>query len=142
MSSYVNTNNTHNSGFPFSSKVGPVAGCGASGSVDSLQQKGLYNVINGGKKHSKKTNKNRSMRIRRKSHKKKRKSHGKRKSRQRGGQYLSNVANSHIYSTGAPPLLSPKSSALANPPPFKPSNDCLNTWKHLGDRPPYNKVYQ
>ena len=20
-------------------------------------------------------------------------------------------------------------------------NDCLNTWKHLGDTPPYNEVY-
>ena len=63
--------------------------------------------------------------------------------RQRGGysQYMSNVANAHNYSTGAPPALAVGSSALANPPPYTPSNDCLNTWKHLGDSAPYNVVY-
>jgi len=63
--------------------------------------------------------------------------------KQRGGysQYMSNVANAHNYSTGAPPALTAGSSALANPPPYTPSNDCLNTWKHLGDTPPYNQVY-
>jgi len=63
--------------------------------------------------------------------------------RQRGGysQYMSNVANAHNYSTGAPPALSAGSSALASPPPYTPSNDCLNTWKHLGDSAPYNQVY-
>ena len=64
--------------------------------------------------------------------------------RQRGGysQYMSNVANAHNYSTGAPPALAAGSSALANPPPYTPSNDCLNTWKHLGDSAPYNVVYK
>ena len=57
------------------------------------------------------------------------------------GQYMSNIANSHIYSTGAPPSLNPNESMLASPPPFTPKNDCLNTWKHLGDTPPYNTVY-
>ena len=63
--------------------------------------------------------------------------------RQRGGysQYMSNVANAHNYSTGAPPTLTAGSSALANPSPYTPSNDCLNTWKHLGDTAPYNQVY-
>lgn len=63
--------------------------------------------------------------------------------KQKGGysQYMSNVANSHNYSTGAPPSLSYTESALATPPPFTPKNDCLNTWKHLGDTPPYNEVY-
>jgi hypothetical protein len=63
--------------------------------------------------------------------------------RQRGGysQYMSNVANAHNYSTGAPPALTAGSSALASPPPYTPSNDCLNTWKHLGDSAPYNQVY-
>lgn len=63
--------------------------------------------------------------------------------RQRGGysQYMSNVANAHNYSTGAPPVLTAGSSALANPSPHTPSNDCLNTWKHLGDSAPYNQVY-
>ena len=54
---------------------------------------------------------------------------------------MSNVANAHNYSTGAPPALSAGSSALASPPPYTPSNDCLNTWKHLGDSAPYNQVY-
>ena len=62
--------------------------------------------------------------------------------RQRGGysQYMSNVANTPSYSTGAPPSLSASESALASPPPFTPKNDCLNSWKHLGDTPPYNKI--
>lgn len=64
--------------------------------------------------------------------------------RQRGGytQYMSNVANTPSYSTGAPPSLSASESALASPPPFMPKNDCLNSWKHLGDTPPYNKIIQ
>ena len=63
--------------------------------------------------------------------------------RQKGGsgQYMSNIANSHIYSTGAPPSLTPNESMLASPPPFTPKNDCMNSWKHLGDTPPYNEVY-
>jgi len=62
--------------------------------------------------------------------------------RQRGGysQYMSNVANTPSYSTGAPPSLSANESALASPPPFTPKNECLNSWKHLGDTPPYNKI--
>jgi hypothetical protein len=68
---------------------------------------------------------------------------GKKSRRQRGGsgQYMSNIANSHIYSTGAPPSLGPNESMLASPPPFTPKNDCMNSWKHLGDTPPYNEVY-
>jgi hypothetical protein len=67
-----------------------------------------------------------------------------RKQRQRGGysQYMSNVAHAHNYSTGAPPALTASESALANPTPYTPSNDCLNTWKHLGDSAPYNIVYK
>ena len=76
----------------------------------------------------------------------KRKGTKKRKSmkKQRGGysQYMSNVAYAHNYSTGAPPTLSANQSALANPIPFTPKNDCLNTWKHLGDTAPYNIVYK
>jgi hypothetical protein len=59
---------------------------------------------------------------------------------QRGGysQYMSNVASTPSYSTGAPVVLRSTESALANPAPFTPKNDCLNTWKHVGDLPPYN----
>ena len=95
--------------------------------------------------------KTRKRKLRRKKRTKSRfkKKRGKRTMRKRGGkkqrggynQYMSNVANAHNYSTGAPPALTAGSSALANPPPYTSSNDCLNTWKHLGDIPPYNKVY-
>jgi len=99
----------------------------------------------GGKRKGKKGSKRKS----KKSGKKGGKKRGKRTMRKRGGkkqrggysQYMSNVANAHNYSTGAPPALTAGSSALANPPPYTSSNDCLNTWKHLGDIPPYNKVY-
>lgn len=72
----------------------------------------------------------------------KRKSHRKKARKQKGGysQYMTNVANAHNYSTGAPPMLGASSSALANPVPYVPHNDCLDTWKHLGDTPPYNKI--
>ena len=96
----------------------------------------------GGKRKSRKSRKSKKSKKSRKS--KKSKKSKKVKRRQRGGysQYMSNVANSHIYSTGAPPSLSASQSALASPPPYTPKNDCLNTWKHLGDTPPYNKVYK
>lgn len=243
----VNEPNAHFSNPGFSSKVGAVAGYGASGSVPSLQQKGLYKVVKtGGKKmrkyrrtrkhkggsgygfskeqglastsgvnssgsvhlasvssysnagtksdtnmdaskqHGGRKRKAKTVTKHKKfkkhymwntkgkrylaktykqhirgarlghTHSKPKKSkkhgnskkHGKskklqRKHKQRGGysQYMSNVANSHIYSAGAPPSLSSNESALANPVPFTPKNDCMNTWKHLGDMPPYNKVY-
>lgn len=68
---------------------------------------------------------------------------GKKSRRQKGGsgQYMNNIAYSHNFSRGAPPSLNPNESMLASPPPFTPKNDCLNTWKHLGDTPPYNTVY-
>ena len=61
---------------------------------------------------------------------------------QKGGysQYMSNIANTPGYSTGAPPALSANNSALASPPPITPTNNCMNTWKHLGDVPPYNEI--
>jgi hypothetical protein len=61
-------------------------------------------------------------------------------SKQKGGysQYMSNVANAHNYSLGG--NLTSSNSALASPPPYTPSNDCLNTWKHLGDSEPYNQI--
>jgi len=61
--------------------------------------------------------------------------------KQHGGysQYMSNVASTPSYSSGAPPSLSSNESALANPVPITPKNDCMSSWKHLGDAPPYNK---
>ena len=99
------------------------------------------------KKSTSKKSVNKKKTMRKKSHKKvsKKSSKKTRKTRkkQKGGyhQYLSNIANSHIYSTGAPPNLDSNQSALANPPPYTPKNNCLNTWKHLGDNAPYNEVY-
>lgn len=54
--------------------------------------------------------------------------------KQRGGysQYMNNVAYSHIYETGAPPSLSSSDSALANPVPFTPKNNCSDNYKHSG----------
>tara|TARA_B110000285_G_scaffold82282_2_gene94744 strand:+ start:133 stop:828 length:696 start_codon:yes stop_codon:yes gene_type:complete len=220
----VNSQNAHFSNPGFSSKVGAVTGCGGSGSELALQQKGLYQVVQGGgkrmkkrrskkhgskkhgsKKHKKSSKNRRSVRRKSRVHRggyghgfaenqpddmngnathvsyssthqshpaameshklsggmRKRKSHNKRKShtkgkktsnkrrtggkkrrshRQRGGysQYMSNVANAHNYSLGGE--LTSKDSALASPPPFTPNNDCLNSWKHLGDTEPYNKI--
>jgi hypothetical protein len=59
---------------------------------------------------------------------------------QRGGysQYMSNVANTPSYSTGG--NLSASNSALASPVPFTPTNNCMNSWKHLGGTEPYNKI--
>ena len=95
----------------------------------------------GGKRKGKKGSKKNGKKNGKKSSKRTMRKRGGKK--QRGGysQYMSNVANAHNYSTGAPPTLTAGSSALANPPPYTSSNDCLNTWKHLGDIPPYNKVY-
>jgi hypothetical protein len=107
--------------------------------------RGLNSQCGGKKRRSskKRSHKNRSHKKRSPTRKQKA---GKRKRasshRQRGGysQYMSNVANTPSYSTGAPPSLSASESALASPPPFTPKNDCLNSWKHLGDTPPYNKI--
>jgi hypothetical protein len=107
----------------------------------------------GGKKrktHKRKTHKKKGPK--RKTHKRKgskKKTHKKkggnrkRKStkKQRGGysQYMSNVANTPSYSTGGVTLRNYESN-LASPPPITVRNDCMNTWKHLGDKPPYNEV--
>jgi phage repressor protein C with HTH and peptisase S24 domain len=96
--------------------------------------------------HKKKSSKKKSSKkksTKKKSSKKKstkKKSHRK---GQKGGysQYLSNIANTPGYSTGAPPALLANNSALASPPPITPTNTCMNSWKHLGDLPPYNEVF-
>uniref|UniRef100_A0A6C0B1I9 Uncharacterized protein n=1 Tax=viral metagenome TaxID=1070528 RepID=A0A6C0B1I9_9ZZZZ len=54
--------------------------------------------------------------------------------RQRGGQgyqqYMSNVPYTPSYSTGGP--LSPNLSALANPVPYQPTNNCQDNYNHYG----------
>ena len=86
----------------------------------------------------KKTMKKKNTLKRKKSKKSKKMKTRRRKSRQMGGQYMSNVANTHTYSTGG--VLSSSESALATPTPFTPTNNCLDTWKHLGDTKPYNQI--
>lgn len=86
----------------------------------------------------KKTMKKKNTLKKKKSKKSKKMKTRRRKSRQMGGQYMSNVANTHTYSTGG--VLSSSESALATPTPFTPTNNCLDTWKHLGDAKPYNQV--
>ena len=51
--------------------------------------------------------------------------------RQRGGynQWMSNVAYTPSYSTGG--NLSPNMSALANPAPYKLTNNCVDNYNHF-----------
>ena len=97
----------------------------------------------GGKRKGKKGSKKNGKKNGRKGKRGKRTMRKRSGKKQRGGysQYMSNVANAHNYSTGAPPVLTAGSSALANPPPYTSSNNCIDTWRHLGDIPPYNQVY-
>lgn len=107
------------------------------------KRKGKKGSKKNGKKNSKKNSRKNGKKNSRKGKRGKRTMKKRGVKKQRGGysQYMSNVANAHNYSTGAPPTLTAASSALANPPPYTSNNDCLNTWKHLGDTPPYNQVY-
>ena len=60
-----------------------------------------------------------------------------------GGMFKGYVAFTPSYSVNVKSPLGASNSALANPPPIKRMNDCLNTWKHLGsEKKPYNKVWK
>jgi hypothetical protein len=100
-------------------------------------------IVGGMKRKSRKMRKSHKKKSLKRTKKVKRSKKGKSGKRQRGGyaQYMSNVANTPSYSTGAPPALSAGSSALASPPPITQTDNCMNSWKHLGDMPPYNKVF-
>jgi hypothetical protein len=67
----------------------------------------------------------------------------KRSSKKRGGGLFKGyVAFTPSYNVDVNSPMAAKDSALANPPPIKRTNDCLNTWKHLGsETKPYNKVW-
>jgi len=54
--------------------------------------------------------------------------------RQRGGysQYMSNIAYTPSYSTGGP--LSANESALANPVPYQPTNNCVDNYNHYTNK--------
>ena len=77
------------------------------------------------------------------SHKKQSRKKMSRKYRKRGGgMFKGYVAFTPSFSVDVKNRLPPKLSGLANPPPIKRQNDCLNTWKHLGsENKPYNKVW-
>ena len=100
-------------------------------------------TVGGMKRKSRKMRKSHKKKSLKRTKKVKRNRNGKHGKRQRGGyaQYMSNVANTPSYSTGAPPALSAGSSALASPPPITQTDNCMNSWKHLGDMLPYNKVF-
>ena len=50
------------------------------------------------------------------------------------------VAYTLSFSADVSKPLALDNSALANPPPIKRMNNCLNTWKHLGsENKPYNQ---
>jgi len=96
--------------------------------------------------HKKKSSKKKSSKKKSSKKKSSKKKSTKKKSHRKGqkggySQYLSNIANTPGYSTGAPPALLANNSALASPPPITPTNTCMNSWKHLGDLPPYNEVF-
>ena len=100
-------------------------------------------TVGGMKRKSRKMRKSHKKKSLKRTKKVKRSRKGKRGKRQRGGyaQYMSNVANTPGYSAGAPPALSASSSALATPPPITQTDNCMNSWKHLGDLPPYNEIF-
>ena len=59
-----------------------------------------------------------------------------------GGMFKGYVAYTPSFAVDVKPPLAPYKSALASPPPIKRTNNCLNTWKHLGsEKKPYNKVW-
>tara|TARA_R110002074_G_scaffold321051_9_gene491538 strand:+ start:4232 stop:4960 length:729 start_codon:yes stop_codon:yes gene_type:complete len=100
-------------------------------------------TVGGMKRKSRKMRKSHKKKSLKRTKKVKRNRNGKHGKRQRGGyaQYMSNVANTPSYSVGAPPALSAGGSALASPPPITQTDNCMNSWKHLGDMPPYNEVF-
>ena len=58
--------------------------------------------------------------------------------RMKGGDGVYAASLTPSYST--PGVLD--SSALASPPPIVRTNNCLDTYKHLGDTPPYNEEWR
>ena len=68
--------------------------------------------------------------------------YGGKKKQRGGGMFKGYVAFTPSYTVNVKNRLPANDSALANPPPIKRTNDCLNTWKHLGsENKPYNKVW-
>lgn len=80
----------------------------------------------------------RQRRHRKKSRKHTRKHRRRSSRRMRGGDGVYAAALTPSYSS--PGDL--ESSALASPPPIVRTNNCLDTYKHLGDKPPYNEEWK
>ena len=80
---------------------------------------------------------------RRRRHHKKSRKHT-RKHRRRGSRRMK--GGDGVYAAALTPSYSAPgeldSSALASPPPIVRTNNCLDTYKHLGDKPPYNEEWK
>ena len=67
-----------------------------------------------------------------------------RKHRRRSGRRMR--GGDGVYAAALTPSYSmpgeAESSALASPPPIVRTNNCLDTWKHIGDKPPYNEEWK
>ena len=81
-------------------------------------------------------------------HRKSRKGTHKRRSRRHRGRRGSRRVKrgGGVYAAALTPSYSTpgvaESSALTSPPPIVRTNNCLDTWKHLGDEPPYNEEWK
>lgn len=85
-----------------------------------------------------KSRRRRSSRRYRKSKKHSRKHRRRSGRRMRGGDGVYAAALTPSYSMPG----EAESSALASPPPIVRTNNCLDTWKHIGDKPPYNEEWK
>ena len=94
-------------------------------------------VLRGGKSRRRRSSRHRKSRKHTRKHTRK---HRRRSSsrRMKGGDGVYAAALTPSYST--PGVLD--SSALASPPPIVRTNNCLDTYKHLGDTPPYNEEWR
>lgn len=90
-------------------------------------------VLRGGKSRRKRSSRHRKSRKHTRKHRRRRSSR-----RMKGGDGVYAAALTPSYST--PGVLD--SSALASPPPIVRTNNCLDTYKHLGDTPPYNEEWR
>ena len=89
-----------------------------------------------------------SMRKHKRHHRKSRKVSRKRSSRRHRGRRSSRRVKrgGGVYAAAFTPSYSTpgvaESSALTSPPPIVRTNNCLDTWKHIGDKPPYNEEWK
>ena len=108
---------------------------GQSGTTDitSVTNTTSTASFKGGKSRRKRSSRHRKSRKHTRKHRRRRSSR-----RMKGGDGVYAAALTPSYST--PGVLD--SSALASPPPIVRTNNCLDTYKHLGDTPPYNEEWR